>query len=63
MSEHRLTAKAAAQVAAIACTADGGCTDCAAKLLKQLRAAFPEHAKVFEDTFLQNFEYEIGPSA
>jgi len=43
----------ARRVARIACAADGGCSNCAARLIEYLMAEFPEHEATFRDTFLE----------
>lgn len=50
-----MTREEAARVAQIACTADGGCSDCAVRLLQQLAREFPDHKDVFEGAYAVEF--------
>jgi hypothetical protein len=54
-----MTADEARAVGRIACQADGGCSECARDLVRMLQKRFPEHATVFGDVYLADFDYDL----
>ena len=54
-----MTSDEALDVAKIALTADGGCSDCVGRLMAQLIARFPDHKSVFLETWRGRWQYDL----
>jgi hypothetical protein len=54
-----MTDDEARTVGAIACNADGGCSHCAAELIRILQKKFPSQAEVFGGAYLSAFDRSL----